>query len=134
MDANIPITVAAPKSGDPDGQPETGSSPLVAGSSPQRRGSRANSAALDEREAAELVRIEGRLMAAYGPSLGPDAVMRCIAEAIDHFDERDLAVERFLGQSNEHQVSILDVGVAHGVAVSAKGDMAGRDRERIWSS
>ena len=41
---------------------------------------------MDEREAAELVRLKGRLMAEYGPSL-PDVVTRCIAEAIDHFDE-----------------------------------------------
>ena len=62
---------------------------MVAGSSPQRRVSRdtANSAALDEREAAELVRIEGRLIAEYGPSLGPEVVMRCISEAVDHFNE-----------------------------------------------
>ena len=26
-------------------------------------------------------------MADYGPSLGPDAVMRCIADAVDHFNE-----------------------------------------------
>ena len=89
MDANIPITVAAPKSGDPDGQPETGSSPLAAGSSPPRRWSRdkGESAAMDEREAAELRRLKVRLVAEYGPSLGPDVVTRCIAEAIDHFDE-----------------------------------------------
>ena len=42
---------------------------------------------MDEREAAELGRLKGRLMAEYGPSLGPDVVTRCIAEAIDHFDE-----------------------------------------------
>ena len=42
---------------------------------------------MDEREAAELVSIEGRLMAEYGPALGPDAVMRCIADAFNHFDE-----------------------------------------------
>jgi hypothetical protein len=42
---------------------------------------------MDEREAAELVRLKGRLMAEYGPSLGPDVAMCCIAEAIDHFDE-----------------------------------------------
>jgi hypothetical protein len=44
-------------------------------------------AAMDEREAAELASIEDRLMAEYGPSLGPDAVMRCIADAVGHFDE-----------------------------------------------
>lgn len=89
MDANIPTTVAAPKSSDPDGQPETGSSPLAAGSSPPRRWSRdkGESAAMDEREAAELGRIEGRLIAEYGPSLGPEVVIRCISEAIDHFDQ-----------------------------------------------
>jgi hypothetical protein len=37
MDANTQITVAAPKYSGRDGQAETGSSPLVAGSSPQRR-------------------------------------------------------------------------------------------------
>ena len=42
---------------------------------------------MDEREAAELVSIEGRLLAGYGPSLGPDAVMRCIADAVNHFNE-----------------------------------------------
>ena len=42
---------------------------------------------MDERETADLVKLEGRLMAEYGPSLGTDAVIRCIAEAIDHFDE-----------------------------------------------
>ena len=89
MDATIPITAAAPKSSDPDGQAETASSSLAAGSNAQRRRSRdqGESATLDEHEAAELGRLEGRLMAEYGPSLGPDVVMRCIAEAIDHFDE-----------------------------------------------
>jgi hypothetical protein len=42
---------------------------------------------MDEREAAELVSIEGRLMAEYGPSLGPEAVVRCIADAVNHFNE-----------------------------------------------
>ena len=42
---------------------------------------------MDEREAAELVRIEGRLIAEYGLSLGPEVVIRCISEAIDHFDQ-----------------------------------------------
>jgi hypothetical protein len=42
---------------------------------------------MDEREAAELVSIEDRLMAEYGPSLGPEAVMRCIADAVNHFNE-----------------------------------------------
>jgi len=42
---------------------------------------------MDEREAAELGRLKGRLMAEYGSSFGPEVVMRCIAEAIDHFDE-----------------------------------------------
>jgi hypothetical protein len=88
MDANTPITVAAQGSG-PDGQTETSSSPLTAGSSPQRRGSRdkSESAAMGEREAAELGRLEGRLMAEYGASLGTDAVIRCIADAVGHFDE-----------------------------------------------
>ena len=40
---------------------------------------------INEREAAELVRIQGRLMAEYGPSLGPDAVIRCIADAVGYF-------------------------------------------------
>ena len=44
------------------------------------------SAAVDEREVAELVSIEGRLLAEYGPALGPDAVMRCIADAVGHFE------------------------------------------------
>jgi hypothetical protein len=89
MDANTQIAVAAPMCSALDGRPETSSSPSAAGSSPQRHGSRdtAESAAVDEREAAELVRIEGRLIAEYGPFLGPEVVMRCIAEAIDHFDE-----------------------------------------------
>jgi hypothetical protein len=51
---------------------------------------------------------------------------------MDDFDERDLAVEGFRGQSDEHKVAILDVGVAHGVTLGAEDDMAGRDRERIW--
>jgi hypothetical protein len=42
---------------------------------------------MDEREAAELVKIEGRLMAEYGASLGIDAVIRSIADAVGHFDE-----------------------------------------------
>ena len=42
---------------------------------------------MDDREVAELVSIEGRLMAEYGPSLGPDAVLRCIADAVNHFSE-----------------------------------------------
>ena len=42
---------------------------------------------MDECEAAELGRLKGQLMAEYGLSLGPDVVMRCIAEATDHFDE-----------------------------------------------
>jgi hypothetical protein len=42
---------------------------------------------MGEREAAELVKIEGRLMADYGPSLGPDVVKRCIADAVGYFDE-----------------------------------------------
>ena len=42
---------------------------------------------MDEREAAELVKIEGRLMAEYGASLVIDAVIRCIADAVGHFDE-----------------------------------------------
>jgi hypothetical protein len=45
------------------------------------------SAGVDEHEAAELLWIEGRLMAEYGPSLGPDVVKRCIADAAGYFDE-----------------------------------------------
>ena len=88
MEANTPITFAVPKSSGPDAEIEIGSSPLVAESSPPRPASRDNgeSTGTDEREAAELVSIEGRLMAEYGPSLGPDAVMRCIGDAIGHFD------------------------------------------------
>jgi uncharacterized protein involved in type VI secretion and phage assembly len=88
MDANTQIAVAAEVQRSRR-EAETGSSPLAAGSSPQRRESRdtGESAAMDEREAAELVRLKGRLMAEYGPSLGPDVAMRCIAEAIDFFDE-----------------------------------------------
>jgi hypothetical protein len=37
MDANTQIAVAPPKCSAPDGRAETGSSPLAAGSSPQRR-------------------------------------------------------------------------------------------------
>jgi hypothetical protein len=37
-----------------------------------------------------LVSIEGRLLAEYGPSLGPDAVKRCIADAVGHFNEVSL--------------------------------------------
>ena len=88
MDANTQIALAAPKYSGPGPQAETGSNPLVAESSWQRRPSRDKdeSRATDEREAADLVSIEGRLMAKYGQSLGPDAVMRCIADAIRYFD------------------------------------------------
>ena len=88
MDANTAITLAAPKSSDPHPQAETGSNPLVTESSTQRRPShdRDESRATDEREAADLVSIEGRLMAKYGQSLGPDAVMCCIADAVRYFD------------------------------------------------
>jgi hypothetical protein len=77
MDANTTITLAAPRSSDPHPQAETDSNPLVAESSPQRRPSRDKdeSRATEEREAADLVSIEGRLMAKYGQSLGPDAVI-----------------------------------------------------------
>jgi hypothetical protein len=88
MDANAAITLAAPKSSDPHSQAETGSNPLVAESIPQRRPSRDKDeirAATDEREASDLVSIEGRLMAKYGQSLGPDAVMSCIAAAVRYF-------------------------------------------------
>ncbi len=87
MEANTPITLAVPKSSGPDAETETGSSPLDAGSSMQRGGSRDKdgSATTNEREAAELVRIQGGLMAEYGPSLGPDAVIRCIADAVGYF-------------------------------------------------
>jgi hypothetical protein len=88
MDSNTTITVADPLSSRPDAQAETGSSPMVAGSSPQSRASRniGESPATDEREAAELGSIEARLIAKYGPSLGPDAVTRCIAHAVGHFE------------------------------------------------
>ena len=46
---------------------------------------------MDERAAAELVSVEGRLMAGYGPSLGPDAETRCIADAVNYFNERRYA-------------------------------------------
>ena len=87
MDANTAITLAAPKSSDPHPPADTGSDPLVAESSPQRRPSRDKdeSRATDQREAAELVSIEGRLMAKYGQSFGPDAVMGCIADAVRYF-------------------------------------------------
>jgi hypothetical protein len=80
--------MAAPTYSDPDTQAEPALKSLVAGSSPQRRASRDNGegAAMDEREAAELLRIEGRLTAEYGPSLGPEVVMRCISGAIRHFE------------------------------------------------
>jgi hypothetical protein len=86
MDANTAITLAAPKSSDPHPQAETGSSPLVAELGPERRPSRDKdeSRATDEREAADLVSIEVRLMAKY-VSLGPDAVMGCIADAVRYF-------------------------------------------------
>jgi hypothetical protein len=42
---------------------------------------------MGEREAAELGRLEGRLMAEYGGSWGTDAVIRCIADAVGHFDK-----------------------------------------------
>ena len=42
---------------------------------------------MDEREAAELVKTEGRLIAEYGASLGTDAVIRCIADAVGYFNE-----------------------------------------------
>jgi hypothetical protein len=52
IDANTPITVAAQYSG-PDGQAETGSSPLIAGSSPQRGGA--------------AIRVRARLWASARP-------------------------------------------------------------------
>jgi hypothetical protein len=87
MEANTAITLAAPTYSDPNPQAEMGSNPLVAESSPQRRPSRDKdeSRAKDQREAADLVSIEGRLMAKYGQSLGPDAVMGCIADAVRYF-------------------------------------------------
>ena len=87
MEANTPITLAIPKSSGPDAETETGSSPFGAGSSMQRGESRDQdgSATTNEREAAELVRIQGGLMAEYGPSLGPDAVIRRIADAVGYF-------------------------------------------------
>jgi hypothetical protein len=88
MDANAPITLAAPRYSGPDAQAGTDSGPLVVGPSAQSRVSHDNgeNAATDQREAAELVSIEGRLVAEFGPSLGPDAVMRCMADAISRFD------------------------------------------------
>ena len=88
LDANTTITLADPLSGGLDTQAETGSSPLVAGSSARHRVGRDSGerTATDEREAAELRSIEARLIAKYGPSLGPEAVMRCIADAMGHFD------------------------------------------------
>ena len=87
MEANTTITLAVPKSSGPDAETETGSSPFGAGSSMQRGESRDQdgSATTNEREAAELVRIQGGLMAEYGPSLGPDAVIRRIADAVGYF-------------------------------------------------
>ena len=89
MEANTPIALAVPKSSGPEAETETGSSPLDAGSSLQPAGScdKDGSATTNEREAAELVRIQGRLMVEYGPSLGPDAVNRCIADAVGYFDD-----------------------------------------------
>jgi hypothetical protein len=36
---------------------------------------------------AELVKTKGRLIAEYGASLGTDAVIRCIADGVGHFNE-----------------------------------------------
>ena len=90
MDSNTTVTLANPLPSGLDTQAETGSSLLVAGSSPRSRAGRGNGehAARDEREAAELVSIEARLIAKYGPSLGPEAVMRCIADAMATSTER----------------------------------------------
>jgi hypothetical protein len=73
MEANTAITLAAPTYSNPHPQAEMGSNPLVAKSNPQRRPSRDKdeSRAPNQREAADLVSIEGRLMAKYGQSLGP---------------------------------------------------------------
>ena len=89
MEANMPITLAAPKSSGPVTEAEA---VLISGGPPDQARSSGQvaitvSADMDEREAAELVSIEDRLMAEYGPSLGPDAVMRCIADAVGHFWE-----------------------------------------------
>jgi hypothetical protein len=88
MDANGPITEAPASPALPTRRPRR-ATPLAAGSNPHRLASRDNgeSAAIDEREAAELASIEDRLLADYGPSLGPDAVMRCISDAVGHFNE-----------------------------------------------
>ena len=111
------ITLAAPKSSDPH-QAETGSNPLVAESSPERRARRDKdeSRAPDEREAADLVSIEGRLMAKYGQSLRPDAVRRCIADAVRYFDTAPirtyvmlLVERRAAAQLRETRSAISDV-------------------------
>jgi hypothetical protein len=46
---------------------------------------RPEGATLDEREAAELVSIERKLVAEFGPALGPEVVTQCIAEAVACF-------------------------------------------------
>ena len=73
MDANRPITVAAAKSSDPVTQAEAVLESVGAPDQAHSSGRAAMTvgADMDEREAAELVSIEGRLMAEYGPSLGP---------------------------------------------------------------
>jgi hypothetical protein len=88
MDANRPTALAPPRTALPAHQLRR-ATPPVAGSSPPRLAGRDNgaSAAIEERDAAELVSIERRLLAEYGPALGPEAVMRCIADAVGHFDE-----------------------------------------------
>ena len=52
----------------------------------QRSGrSTAESAAWDRHETAELVRLERKLMAEFGESVGPETVMSCIADALTRF-------------------------------------------------
>ena len=46
---------------------------------------RPEGATLDEHETAEIVSLEQELVAEFGPSLGPETVTRCIADAVTFF-------------------------------------------------
>lgn len=51
----------------------------------QANRARPSGATLDKHETAEIVSLERELVAEFGPSLGPETVMQCIADAVACF-------------------------------------------------
>ena len=77
-------------------------------------------AAMDEREVVQLPWVERRLMDEFGPSLGPEAVVRCISDAVARVDEAPLRnyvmllVERQATEELRHLARQAAAGVAGG--------------------